>query len=225
MTRFPSLAALAFLTSVSALACGGSEDDAGGGAPSDVGADVGGADARSDAGDSGALDTSVDAPVDAGGDAVADAPADAGSDAPIEVGDATSDAGAGLVFTLTANVFEDCMPIVASDPVHITGNLTMKNDTGATVGPITATAGTVSKPGSAPFGTFGLKSFTLPAIATGGSESGGYEKDAGTFSPASACTSIACGSSVVVELTLFGPGLPSGGVRVASPAVTNSCAL
>ncbi len=222
-----SIRALAWATTLLVMACGGSESsdgptDTGGidgsfdgsgvdtSAPADVGLDT-----KTDAT---AADTTADSTAETSADSIAEASPDTAADAVV-------DAPSGLTITVTPTIFEDCMPIVASDPVSITGDVTVRNDTGASVGPITATFGTVRTPGGAAFGTYKLKSLSIPAIAHGASSSAKFQKEPSTFSPASACASIKCGSSVEVELTFFGTGLPTAGLAVKSTAVTCSCAL
>ncbi|MGZ5970004.1 MAG: hypothetical protein ACXWP4_20165 [Polyangiales bacterium] len=173
--------------------------------------------------DTGAADSAIDSSADSSsGDA--DVAIDS---APDSVVDSSCDAGA-IEVTLTADVFADCMPIVAADPVHVSGMITVKNTSGCAIGPVTSESG-VLKSGATAWASCKIDKIDLGVIAPGATKTASYTKTAGTLSHdpgVSLCggTGGKCGSDVTVELTVFGVGSPTGN-PVAAPSGSYVCAF
>jgi hypothetical protein len=177
-----------------------------------------------DAGDA-SLDVREDTRVDATIDGALDSPP---SDTfiPADTSDTPpADAPAGVTLGLTASLFEDCMPIVADDPVSINGELVVTNGGSTAIGPLTATLGSVKTPAGATLATFRITSLSIPAIDPGKSGNAAFSKEKGSMFPATGCDTVKCGADVQIELTLNGPGLPPAGVRALSPTIKASCAF
>lgn len=158
--------------------------------------------------DSGAADTAPDAPSDT-------TKPDVGVD---------GDAAGKIEATTTAAVTGNCMPAIPPDPAGITGTLTVKNGTGAAIGPVTAEFG-VLKSGSTAYATWKLDKIDLGTIAAGETKTQKWQKTAGTYSsdPAdSVCKK--CSTDAIVEITVYGLGTTAG-TPVTAPATKIACAL
>jgi hypothetical protein len=147
------------------------------------------------------------------------------SSAPADSRDPPGDAPTGITVTLRGKIFEDCMPIVADDPVSIDGEVVVANGGSTPIGPLTATLGSVKTPLGSTLATYRIKGLSIGALAAG--ESGGttFHKEKGSMFPAAGCDAVKCGAGVQLELTLYGAGLPPAGIRALSPVIEASCAF
>jgi len=165
--------------------------------------------------------------------ATVDAPTDTATDTFVAVdssdaAEAASDTAPGdasgkIVASTTATVTANCMPIVPADPATIGGTLTVKNGTGAPIGPVTAELGVLRAPGGAPYATWKIDKIDLGTIAAGATGEKAWKKTADTWSsdPADQICKK-CSTEAVVELTVQGLGTTSG-TPVASATTTVSC--
>ncbi|MBK7402113.1 MAG: hypothetical protein IPJ34_39190 [Myxococcales bacterium] len=175
-----------------------------------------------------ATDTAVDTATDTG---VADTGvADTTTDAPVDTTTpdvaVDGDAAGKIEATTTGTVTGNCMPVIPKDPANITGSLTIKNSTGAAIGPVTAEYG-VLKSGGTAFATWKIDKIDLGTIAPGETKSQKWQKTAGTYSSDETKKDGVCdrcGTDVIVEITVFGLGTTSG-TPVAAPATKIACAL
>ncbi len=161
-------------------------------------------------------------PVDA---SVADtAPSvDAAPDAPVIVDAAPVDAGAVGSTLRISTLSENCMPIVAKDPIRLVGTVDVANNTPATVGPITATTGEIRDLAGNLRTSFDLLApLSTGTILSGQSVSRAIEKRPASAVPALQCATLACNTEVVVSLRLSGPGVAAGTVVKSAP-VRVSC--
>lgn len=173
--------------------------------PSEPGSAVG-ADAGTD---------SEAAPPDAGGDG-----ADAGA-----TGDASADA-ASSTLDVEVNVdtlFQNCMPIVPSDPVTVQGSVKVTNNGTSPVGPLTFANGRFLDGKLASLASFAVDT-TTQVLAPGAKATVLFEKTASSLTPANGCQTLACNSEVTVELSFAGPGVPAGAHARSKPE-TVSCAF
>lgn len=150
--------------------------------------------------------------------------ADAGSDAARPGDSGISFTSMTLVTTLT----EDCMPVVAPDPLPIDGMLRVTNTGSAPIGPLHVEAGLVVQLlGGETLATFAIAPIDLPAIAPGATGSAAFTKTAGSLAGGaglSGCDVVACGAAVRIALLLTGPGIPDG-ARASSEPLTVGCAF
>ena len=155
------------------------------------------------------------APIDAGPvDATVDATVDAG---PVDAGSVTT----SLKITTLA---ENCMPIVAKDPIRLVGSIDVVNTTPASVGPITATGGEIRDMAGNLRTRFDLLvPISVGPVPSGQTRSATYEKRPGTAVPALQCATLACNTDVVVSLTLSGAG--TAGVTAKSGPVRVTCSF
>lgn len=157
------------------------------------------------------------------GDGGTDAPGpdDGGADAPADTG--TDGAAASLEVELTVDTLrQDCMPIVAPDPVIMQGTLKITNKSASPVGPLTFASGKFfGAPPSAALATFATDT-TTSTIAPGASTFVLVEKTTGSMSPKGGCQTLACNGSFVVELAFTGAGAPAN-ATVRAAAETMSC--
>ncbi|MBL8715267.1 MAG: hypothetical protein JNL79_04695 [Myxococcales bacterium] len=171
--------------------------------------------------DTAVADTIADTATDTGAaDTATDAPADTTKPDVAVDGDAAGKIEATTTGTVTGN----CMPVIPADPASITGTLTVKNGTGAAIGPVTATFG-VLKSGATAYATWKIDKIDLGTIAPGETKNQKWQKTADTYSsdPAdSVCKK--CSTDAIVEITVFGLGTTSG-TPVAAPATKIACAL
>lgn len=150
--------------------------------------------------------------------------ADAGTDAPLP-----PDAGVSfLSMTMVTTLSQDCMPIVADDPLAIAGSLVVTNTGAVPIGPIHVTDGLVLRLlGGDTIATFAVAPFDLPAIAPGATVMAPFTKTAGSLSGGAGltgCDVVACGTPVRIALALSGADLPVG-ARAASEPLTVPCAF
>ena len=175
-------------------------------------------------------DSGKDASVDVAADAANDGPIDeAATDAPVEDApiDAPIDAPLGSLtgsISMTGlSVYQDCMPMVAQDPVHVALTYSVTNNGNVPVGPITPTNGRLLDTNNAPIITFTFNSSSLGPIAVSGSGSDSVTKQSGTANPASYCQTLSCNSQQVkVEMELSGTSVPPG-YKLTSGLTTVSC--
>jgi hypothetical protein len=150
-------------------------------------------------------------PTDAGrGDALTDAGAD---------GPASPDGSTGEleIAVDVATLFEDCMPIVAPDPVTVQGTLSIKNKGASPAGPLVfAEAAVYDATGATRVATFKVDTTTQP-IPAGGKVDTVFEKQVDTLAPKGGCATVACNADYVVELAFSGPGAPPGARARAKP--------
>lgn len=181
--------------------------------------------------DTGLADSATDASADVPGDSAADsavvdsASPDTTSDVSTDVGDA-GDAASSVELKLEVAVGANCMPIVPADPLSVTGTLTVKNLTTGTIGPVTASFGTLAVPGGASFATYTIASIDLGTIGPGATKTGTFTKNPATMSIDPVATPICkrCADKVEVETTVYGAGSSVGRV-IRSVPVPISCAL
>ncbi len=173
-------------------------------ATGDTGSDTGPKDTATDSAEA-AVDGATDAP-----DAVADALPEAG------------DAAGKLEVSTTATIFGNCMPIAPADAAGISGTVTVKNLTAATIGPMTIEYGVLEAPGGAAYATFKVDKVDLGTIAPGATKTSAWKKTTDTWSSdPSDHICKKCGKDAVVRLTMFGLGTTT----IASPSVSVSCAF
>ena len=123
-----------------------------------------------------------------------------------------------LATTITGlRLYEDCMPLVAPDPVNIQGDLHIENATGATMGPITITSGEILD-GSTVIATFAVEKANLGTLAPGSASSTGFVKSANSLSSKKGCQTVACSKMFRVALVLSGQGIPAGTRAVSAPS-------
>jgi len=197
------------LAAVFFVGCGGSEDTVP--PPGDSGTDT-----RIDATDSASDATDATSTTDGGLDA---------SDSADGTSDTTDGATSATEGSLAIKtLFQDCMPIVAKDPLHMQATATIKNVGTGKVGPITITDGAILDSSGKSIATFKVTSSTIAEIAGGASGSGAVEKNPDTLDPATGCSSVPCGSDVFVEVTYVGVGIVPGS-KARSPLTKITCAL
>jgi hypothetical protein len=181
-------------------------------------------------GTTGTDEGSYDAAAPTGSDAATSFDATPANDAARD-GDATvSDAGSDAVASAldvelrVDTLFQNCMPIVAKDPITFQGTLTITNKSAVPLGPLTfATGKFLGAQAGAPLATFDVDA-TSGTIAPSEKRSIVVEKVAGSLSPANGCQTVACNSEVTVELAYGGAGAPAGAV-VRAKAQAMSCAF
>lgn len=116
-----------------------------------------------------------------------------------------------------ATLFEDCMPIVAPDPVTIQGTLSIKNKGASPAGPLVfAEAAVYDASGATRIATFKVDTTTQP-IPAGAKVDTVFEKQADTLAPKGGCATVACNAEYVIELSFSGPGAPPGAAARAKP--------
>jgi hypothetical protein len=205
-----------------AIACGGpAASDAGdvlGSDSADSTMPTDGADANDSSMDAlDATDASTDAGVDVGDDAI---------DATPDSADAND--GGGTV-SLTAmvtvgSIGQNCMPIVAPDPLSVSGSVDVSNTGTATIGPITSTSGAILSESGMEIATFAIDPISIAAIGPGATGSATFTKTSGTLMPANGCETVPCNATVRVAIDLSGPNIPSG-ARAISAISRVECAL
>lgn len=152
-------------------------------------------------------------------DATADAPVDAAPDAPA-VDAAPPDAGAVVASVKITNLFMNCMPVVAKDPIAVAGSVDVTNSTPGTIGPVAGSRGEIRSAAGALLTTFDLTTaLSIGPLTAGQTASANFTKRPTSAVPAAQCATLTCNSDVTVSVALTGPGLPpttarSGPVRV-----------
>jgi hypothetical protein len=121
--------------------------------------------------------------------------------------------------------FQNCMPVVAADPIILKGTISIANGTSADIGPISFTSGSFLHPATlAVIASFKLKPVTMNVVQPGGNDTVGIEKQQNSASPANFCQTLTCGSEVVVEVIASGPGIPANDAIRTNP-LKLTCAL
>jgi hypothetical protein len=135
------------------------------------------------------------------------------------------DAGGGMFMATVRldKLFENCMPIVAPDPLQVMGTLEITNTGAVPIGPVTATQGILTTESLMELGRFGLGPTQLASVAPGATGSVPIVKTSGTLMPANGC-GMSCGMLVRVRIPIAGPNVPDGSV-VSSPLTALQCAM
>ena len=183
------------------------------------------------AADSPAVDAPIaDAPTaDVSTDAATDVTTDAATDvAPTDAPAADVPVAAFSAMTTLTTINQNCMPVVAADPLTVAGTIALNNTGSLPIGPITLTAGLVVRLlGGDTMATFGVTSVTLPVVAPHTTGTVAFTKAAGTLAGAgdagvTGCQIVPCGSPIRIVLPLAGPNVPDG-ARAASEPMTLPC--
>jgi hypothetical protein len=119
-------------------------------------------------------------------------------------------------------LFENCMPIAAPDPVQMRGRITVKNNTGAAAGPIDIADGAFFAANQTQIATFKVKPVTIAVMAPGDTGTADIEKVQPSMVPADACNTLQCGGKFMVQVTLTGPGVNYG---ARTSPITIGCAF
>lgn len=134
----------------------------------------------------------------------------------------------GLFTAMTAvtTLGQNCMPVVAADPLSLRGSITLTNTGTVPIGPITLTAGLVTRVlGGDTMATFAVTPVTLAVVAPGQSGTVAFAKTAGSLTGdagVAGCEIVPCDSPVRIALRLTGPHLPEG-ARAFSEPMTMPC--
>lgn len=169
-----------------------------------------------------AVDTVDVATVDAI-DAVSDV-VDSGSG---DVTDATADATPTVSFIAMVHITQlsqNCMPIIASDPMTLTGSIDLQNTGGVALGPITANSGSIVADTGTELAHFTIAPITIGTVAGGATGTSMFAKDASSLMPANGCNTVACSSPVRVVVPISGPNVPAGS-RAISAITIVSCSM
>jgi hypothetical protein len=177
--------------------------------------------------------SSASSPGDGGSDAASDAGAsdgplagDGGPDStlPLEAGTGAEAGVAAFVATVRLDrLFQNCQPIVAADPLQVTGTLELMNTGGIPIGPVTASQAILTSEGLMELGRFSVGSVQLDAVAPGATASVPIMKTMGSLMPANGC-GTGCGMLVRVRLPISGPNVPTGAI-INSPLMPLTCAM
>ena len=166
-------------------------------------------------------DAASDTPADnTSADVTADAPTDAGADA--------SDAAvvSFVAMTTLTTINQNCMPVVARDPLTIMGSVAVTNTGTAPIGPITINRGLiVALLGGQPLAGFNITPVTIDAIAPRATGTTTFTKAAdslGNDAGTTGCEIVPCGSPIRVSVELSGANIPAGS-RAASEPGTLPC--
>lgn len=187
------------------IACGGSSSEV---PPPGSGPDAGSGDAGTTT-DSGSADT--------GGGADGGGSADGGGGFDAATGDL-------VVEVDVSTIFQNCMPIVAPDPLTVQGSLKIDNNGAAPAGPLVFKDATVyDAAGATKLATFSVDT-TTQVIAARDKTTSVFEKQSASLAPQSGCAALSCNTEVVVELSFSGPGAPPGAKARAKPKKVN-CAF
>jgi len=123
--------------------------------------------------------------------------------------------------TAVTTLGQNCMPVVASDPLSLRGSITLTNTGTVPIGPITLSAGLVIRVlGGETMATFAVTPVTLAAVAPGQSGTVDFTKTAGSLAGdagVSGCEIVPCDSPVRIALRLTGPHLPDGARAFSEP--------
>lgn len=199
MNRLSLRVMVALLGVATAWACGGT-----------TGTSVPEVDAGSTSGTSGT--SGIGEPVDDAGPVVVDPPVDSGP-GPKPDGEVEIEL---VIDALT----QSCQPVVPQDPVTVQGRITIRNKSNVALSALKFAKGNFLGTGGQVIAGFATDT-TTQAIQPNGTRDFLFEKTAKSMSPASGCTTVACGREVIVELAFTGGR--SGTVR-AKPVAMN-CAF
>ncbi|MBK6535861.1 MAG: hypothetical protein IPF99_41920 [Deltaproteobacteria bacterium] len=148
--------------------------------------------------------------------------ADAATDASVPADVTASFTAMTSVSTLGQN----CMPVVAADPLSLRGSITLTNTGTVPIGPVTLSAGLVIRVlGGETMATFAVTPVTLAAVAPGQSGTVAFAKTAGSLTGdagVAGCEIVPCDSPIRIALRLTGPHLPEG-ARSFSEPMTMPC--
>jgi hypothetical protein len=111
-------------------------------------------------------------------------------------------------------IFENCMPIVAPDPVSISATITITNTGNVPIGPVTVGSGEVVQNMNV------LISWKAQPVQTGVIQPGQsamlqIAKTANSAMPAKACATLPCNGGVNLSVPYTGPGVPNGNRAVS----------
>jgi len=154
-----------------------------------------------DAGDAGAIDGSDAAPADASDQAQPDA---------------SVSFTAMVAFT---QLSQNCMPIVAPDPLTFTADILVTNTGGVPLGPIDASAGRIIHENGAALATFTFAAVQIPVIQPGATGRISFTKAAGSLLPANGCNTVACSTPLRAMIPITGPNVPAGSEARSAIAV------
>jgi hypothetical protein len=114
----------------------------------------------------------------------------------------------------TVMIFENCMPIVAQDPVSITATLTITNTGNVPVGPVAVDSGEVTQNQNVLI-SFKVQPMQTGVIAPGQNAMLQVSKIANSAMPAKACATVPCNGGVNLVVPYSGPGVPNGNRAVS----------
>jgi hypothetical protein len=124
-----------------------------------------------------------------------------------------------------SDLFENCMPVIAADPITVKGTVTIQNGTNSAIGPVSFLEGTFLDPKTnAPIATFKLKPVTMQAVPPGGSQTVNIEKQSNSASPSNGCSTLTCSSQVIVQVDASGTGVPTN-AHIQTNPITVGCAI
>ncbi len=92
---------------------------------------------------------------------------------------------------------QNCQPVVAPDPMTLTGTVDVDNFGTRDIGPITASEGIFVLPDGTELARFAFAPITIPTVAHGAAGHASFTKTAGSLMPASGCSAVPCGSAVI----------------------------
>lgn len=164
------------------------------------------------------------------GNGTADATSDVALDTHLDEPPPDTDVGpsvdtpGSISYAIEATVTEDCMPIVADDPIAIVGTITIDNEEPMAIGPIMIRSGSVVDTTGKVLTTFVVEPVvSLPSIPYRSTATGKFSKKAGSASPANKCSTLPCGGKVHVVLVVEGPGIAPYRSSAASPLLGLTC--
>lgn len=128
--------------------------------------------------------------------------------------------------TAVTTLGQNCMPVVAADPLSLRGSITLANTGAVPIGPVTLSEGLVIRVlGGETMATFAVTPVTLAAVAPGQSGTVAFAKTPGSLTGdagVAGCEIVPCDSPVRIVLRLTGPHLPEG-ARAFSEPMTMPC--
>jgi hypothetical protein len=134
--------------------------------------------------------------------------------------------GATGMFVATVKLdklFENCMPIVAADPLQVSGTLEVMNTGAVAIGPLTAMEGILTTDGLVELGHFALGAVTIPAVPPGQSQGVTINKVSGSLMGGQVC-GPGCGMLVRIRVPISGDNVPAGAIA-SSPLQPLSCPM
>jgi hypothetical protein len=130
---------------------------------------------------------------------------------------------APLAFLDLDTLYMDCPMPAQPDPLLLKGRLTVRNQGGLSLGPVTVAGGTLFDKDDRALATFQLSDPALGTLAPNGAIEGKVvDKAAGSLNPLLDCQALPCNAAVRVELQLAGANLPQGS-KAKSASYTVMC--
>lgn len=119
---------------------------------------------------------------------------------------------------------QNCMPIIASDPMTLTGSVDVTNSGGVAIGPITASDGIIVHEDGTELGRFTIAPISISAIAPGANGTAMLTKNGMSLTPANGCSTVPCSAPVRVEIPISGPNIPPN-TRAISAITIVTCTM